>query len=172
VAAACEAEARIDKESRMSDESMVRCSVTTTIDRLPSDVFEAVADVTRIGDRSPECVACSWIDGAIGPQVGAKFSGDNHAKIGPVTLKKWTTESEVTKCEDGRVFEFVSEGYTKWRYELEEVGDSSTRVTESAEFPRAGGFKGFVYQTVLRRPATLRKGMETTLAALKAELEA
>jgi len=155
----------------MSDEARIRRSATININRPPADVFDAVADITRIGDRSPECVACRWVGGADGAVVGAKFSGDNEAKLGPVSLKKWTTDSEVTACEPGRVFEFVSEGYTTWRYEMEAVGESSTKVTESAEFAHGKGFKGFLYETVLRRPDSLRKGMEATLAALKAELE-
>jgi hypothetical protein len=30
-----------------------------------------------MGDLSPECVSCEWIDGATGPTVGARFRGRN-----------------------------------------------------------------------------------------------
>ena len=36
-------------------------------------------------------------------------SVDNEAKLGPITLKKWTTTSEITAYEPGEVFEFVTE---------------------------------------------------------------
>lgn len=156
----------------MTDTNKIERSSTITIKRPPEAVFRAVSDITRIGDRSPECIGCRWVDGADGPTVGAKFTGDNEAKLGPISLKKWTTTSEVTACDPGELFEFSTENYTTWRYRLEAVGDGSTRVTESAEFPHGEGLKGFLYETVLRRPDSLQKGMEATLAALKAELEA
>ena len=72
----------------MSDTSdPVTGSATTTIDAPIGDVFAAVTDVTRMGEWSPECVGCRWIDGAGGPAVGARFEGDNVARVGPITVK-------------------------------------------------------------------------------------
>jgi hypothetical protein len=87
-----------------------------------------------------------------------------------VTLKKWTTSSEVTACEPGAVFEFVAEGYTTWRYELTEH-DGVTTVTESFSFPQYDGWQKFVYSTLMRRDRSMVKGMEKTLARIKASLE-
>ncbi len=109
---------------------MVEGSASTVINRPPSEVFDAVADITRMGDWSPECVAGRWVDPATAPAVGAKFEGDNVVKVGPVTFKKWTTTSEITECTPNEVFEFVAEGYTTWRYEFEDR-DGATSVTES-----------------------------------------
>ncbi len=97
-----------------------------------------MTDISRMGEWSPECVACRWADGVGEPAVGATFNGDNVAKAGPVTLKKWTTTSEISAYEPNAVFEFVAEGYTTWRYEFEARNDS-TVVTESFSFapPRA-----------------------------------
>jgi len=156
----------------MSDDAKIERSATMTINRPAGEVFDAVSDITRIGDRSPECISCRWVDGADGPAVGAKFTGDNEAKLGPVSLKKWTTTSEVTACEPGRLFEFVTEGYTTWRYEMEPIDDGSTKVTESVSYPPGEGFQGFLYQKVLNRPRSIEKGMMATLGAVKAELEA
>ncbi|HUS43492.1 MAG TPA: SRPBCC family protein [Ilumatobacteraceae bacterium] len=145
-------------------------SASITIDRPAAEVFAAVSDVTRMGEWSPECVACRWADGDEGPAVGSKFSGDNVAKAGPITLKKWTTTSEITGFEPDAVFEFVAEGYSTWRYEFEDRG-GSTLVTESFSFPSPDGVQKFLYETVMRRSKSMVKGMEATLGRLKAALE-
>ncbi len=146
-------------------------SASITIDRPVAEVFTAVSDITRMGEWSPECVACRWADGVEGPAVGSKFSGDNVAKAGPVTLKKWTTTSEITACEPNTVFEFLAEGYSTWRYEFEDR-DGSTVVTESFSFPPPEGVQKFLYETVMRRSKSMVKGMDATLGRLKAALEA
>ena len=155
----------------MTGTTRIERSATITVNRPPEAVFEAVSDITRIGDRSPECLSCRWIDDATGAAVGAKFTGDNEAKLGPVSLKKWTTTSEVTASEPGKLFEFSTENYTTWRYEMEATGEGSTRVTESVSYPSGDGFRGFLYEKVLNRPNSIEKGMIATLASLKAEIE-
>ncbi len=146
-------------------------SAHITINRPASEVWAAIADVTRMGDWSPECIAGRWVGGATGPAVSAKFEGDNVAKVAGRTIKKWTTTSEVTACEPGTVFEFVAEGYTTWRYEFVPTSDTSTTVTESFDYT-AKGFMGVVYDRILFRPKTMTKGMNSTLARVKTTLEA
>jgi uncharacterized protein YndB with AHSA1/START domain len=154
----------------MSDDAAVQGSATTVIERPPAEVFAAISDITRMGEWSPECVAGRWVAPATGPEVGAVFEGDNVAALGPVTLKKWTTSSTVTAYDPGAVFEFVAEGYTTWRYDLAERNGATT-VTESFSFPPYGGWQRFVYSTLMRRDRSMVKGMEQTLARIKASLE-
>ncbi len=78
-------------------------------------------------------VATRWVGGATGPAVGAKVEGGNRVAVFGVSLKQWTTTSEVTACLPGQVFEFVTEGCTTWRYRLQPSG-SGTVVTESYEY--------------------------------------
>jgi uncharacterized protein YndB with AHSA1/START domain len=144
-------------------------TASITIDRPPAQVWAAIADITRMGEWSPECIAGRWVGGADGPAVGARFEGDNVAKIAGRTVKKWTTTSEVTACEPGACFEFVAEGYTTWRYTLEASG-TGTKVTESFDY-EAKGFQGFVYDKLLSRPRMMTKGMHGTLQRVKAVLE-
>jgi len=154
-----------------SEESIVvQGSVSVVVDRSPDVVFAAISDITRTGEWSPECVAGRWVGGATGPAGGAKFEGDNKAVVAGITLKKWTTTSEVTACVPGEVFEFVAEGYTTWRYELEPAG-AGTKLTESYRYTSETGTKKFLYETVLRRPAAMNKGMQQTLNRIKASLE-
>ncbi len=150
---------------------MTTGSASVVIDRDPDTVFAAISDVTRTGEWSPECTSGRWTDGAAGPAVGAKFEGDNALTVAGITLKKWTTTSEVTAYEPGKVFEFVAEGYTTWRYGLEPAG-IATKVTESFSFHTASAAQRFIYETVLRRPSSLVKGMQQTLDRIKAHLEA
>ena len=149
---------------------MVQGSASVKIKRDPTVVFSAIADVTRMGEWSPECVAARWVGGATGPAVGAKFEGDNRVTMFGVALKRWTTTSEVTACGPGEVFEFVAEGYTTWRYRLEPSG-AGTKVTESYEYASQRGAQRFVYETLLRRPSAMVRGMQRTLERIKQSVE-
>jgi hypothetical protein len=145
-------------------------SATVVINRPVAEVFAAVSDIARMGEWSPECVACRWVDGVEGPEAGASFQGDNVAKFGPITAKRWTTTSEVTGYEPNVLFEFVAEGYTTWRYEFD-AADGSTTVTESFSFPPPTGVQKFLHETVLRRSKTMVKGMDATLKRIKQAVE-
>ena len=149
----------------------VRGSASVVVNRSPDVVFAAISDITRTGEWSPECLAGHWVDGATGPTVGAKFEGDNEAVVAGFTLKKWTTTSVVTACVPGEVFEFVAEVYTTWRYQLEPTG-TGTKVTETYSYPSQTGMKKFLYETVMRRPAVMTRGMQQTLNRIKTSLEA
>jgi Polyketide cyclase / dehydrase and lipid transport len=148
----------------------VQGSASVEINRDPAAVFSAIADVTRMGEWSPECVAARWVGDATGPVVGAEFEGDNCVALFGVTVKQWTTTSEVTACVPGEVFEFVAEGYTTWRYRLEPRG-TGTKVTESYEYTSQRGVRRFVYEMLLRRPTAMVNGMERTLERIKRSVE-
>lgn len=156
----------------MTDEPTepVTGSATTTISAPISDVYAAVTDVTRMGEWSPECVACRWVGGATGPAVGAKFEGDNVAALGPVTLKRWTTTSEVVEAQPNSSFEFLAEGYSTWRYEFAER-DGATIVTESFSHPPYVGWQKWVYGRLANRQKAMTKGMHATLDRIKQSVE-
>jgi hypothetical protein len=144
-------------------------SASVVIARTPSDAWAAIADITRMGEWSPECTAARWVGDATGPATGATFEGDNEVKIAGRSIKRWTTTSEVTACEPGVVFEFIAEGYTTWRYDFATEG-AGTRVAESFSY-ESRGFQGFLYTKVLRREAGMTKGMRATLQRVKLTLE-
>ena len=98
----------------------------------PEKVFQLVSDVTRMGEWSPECRRCEWLDGITAPALGARFKGHNRRG-----WFKWTTTSTVTEFEAERVFAFevVPLGrrvQTRWRYELQLI-NSGTLLSESFE---------------------------------------
>ncbi len=144
-------------------------AATITIARPPTEVWATIADITRMGEWSPECTGGRWLAPATGPELGARFEGDNVATLAGRTLKQWTTTSSVTACDPGVVFAFLVEDTTTWTYSLRPEGDG-THVTETFEYVPSG-FQGFVYDTVLRRPKAMTKGMQRTLERIKAVLE-
>ena len=67
----------------------MRGSVTVHMAAPAGRVWDLVADITRIGEFSPETFEAEWLDGAEGPGAGARFRG--HVRRngrGPVY---WTT---------------------------------------------------------------------------------
>ena len=51
--------------------------VTRVIAAPPEVVYDLISDITRMPDYSTENVAGTWLDGATGPVVGARFQGKN-----------------------------------------------------------------------------------------------
>src|SRR5580765_1869837 len=93
-----------------------RSRASTEINASPESVWALVADITRMGEWSPETVHAEWDAGCNSPTVGAAFFGTNKAGT-----FEWTVPAEITACEPGKVFEFVAprgnDIVTRWRYE-------------------------------------------------------
>jgi Polyketide cyclase / dehydrase and lipid transport len=147
--------------------------VATNIDVSPEVLYDLVSDVRRMGEWSPECRRCEWIDGATGPAVGARFKGSNaHG------LARWSTTTKVVAAESGREFAFVTghlgRDMTKWSYRFEPASNG-TVVTESFEMLRDVPWYfrlGDRYlMGVKDRRADLEKNMAETLQRLKVASE-
>lgn len=134
----------------------------------PEQVWALVADVTRMGEWSPECVRAEWRGGATGPAPGARFHGYNK-----IATYEWDVPCVVVECEPGRRFSFrvppSDPNGTVWTYDFEPAPDGGTRVTESFHAPflnipgSPSNFAG--------RYEMLVAGMEQTLTNLKAAAE-
>jgi hypothetical protein len=140
----------------------------------PQAVYDVVSDVTRTPDYSPEIRRCTWLDGATGPAVGARFAAVNKVGPGPA----WTNKPVVTVADPPREFAFARTeklaGTLEWRYRFEPEGEG-TRVIESYEVTRPISRVGwFVIGTLYRhknRRAMLREGMALSLERLRALVE-
>jgi uncharacterized protein YndB with AHSA1/START domain len=150
-------------------------SVSTDIAAPPERVYELVADITQMGEWSPECYQCTWAKGATGPAVGARFKAKNKGGRGP----SWFNTPKVTVADPGRAFAFNRSGpgvgsYT-WRYELEPIA-TGTRLTESFEAEKPLGpvmtWITTKWTGSADRDADLHEGMLTTIARIKAAAEA
>jgi Polyketide cyclase / dehydrase and lipid transport len=113
-------------------------SVEVVVPGAPEAVYAVVSDVTRIGERSPECHAAHWLPGAPPGTVGALFRG--HNRVG--RFGRWTRRCEVVAAEPGRTFAFRTvperdgrRDSTIWRYDLE-AASGGTRVRHSYEITR------------------------------------
>lgn len=145
--------------------------VSREIKAPPEVVWHAIADVTRMGEWSPECHTCTWADGVTEAAVGARFTG--HNRNGD---KEWVTEAEVTKCVPGEVFAFDGVfgdlRFSSWTYRIEPT-DDGCRVTETWDDGRPEQVIGITKSIsgVEDRASHNRKGMEETLARLAAAVE-
>jgi hypothetical protein len=156
-------------------QTLDRDEVSTLVAASPEDVYALVADVTRTPEFSPEVVSCTWLDGATGPAVGARFEAVNRSEAG----KTWKNRPVVTAADPGREFAFRRTepfaGSIAWRYRFEPV-EQGTRVVESYEVERPVTRLGwFVIEKVFRggdRREALRAGMRTSLERLRVAAEA
>jgi hypothetical protein len=138
----------------------------------PADrIWALVSDVTRIGEFSPETFEASWVDGAAGPEVGARFRG--HVKRNGKGPVYWTT-CTVIACEVGREFAFeVGSGgkpLNTWRYVLAPAG-TGTDVTESFQLSPLPLLRLYWLLLGWTRGRTNARGMRATLERMKAVAE-
>jgi hypothetical protein len=146
-------------------------SVSVAVDAPAETIYDLVAEITRMGDWSPETARVEWIDGADGPTVGARFVGHNIS--GPFHLMKWSRQGTVLAADRGREFTFATEEGgregTVWSYRFE-AADGGTRVTESYRVDWIPLWARIV-DVPTNRAKQLREGMRHTLGQLKTAAE-
>jgi hypothetical protein len=166
------------------DVSAYRHRETITIERPADEIYDLLADVSKMGSWSPVCTGGRYDEG------GEWFTGTN--AIGDTT---WETRCRVVAAERGKEFAFVNHGaagrheMVRWGFELvpSTGGDGSgsgggarTEVTQSWEVLPAYE-TGFAEEEdpgmTLEQRLDLMKvfalqGMPETLANIKAEAEA
>lgn len=100
-------------------------AVSRVVAAPPERVWSLVSDVTRIGDWGGECVAAQWEGSTGGPEVGARFRGQQ-VREG----RGWETSSVVTEAEPGVSFGWAVgdpvNASATWRYELAPDGSGGT----------------------------------------------
>jgi hypothetical protein len=144
------------------------------VDAPPDVIYDLVADVTRMGEWSPECVGCDWIDGASGAVRGARFRGRNRHR-----LARWSTKPRVVTANRPEEFTFVAgdafgRDLTIWTYRIA-AADSGTEVTES--FALLRDIPWYIrawrrsFMGVTDRQADLEANMRSTLSKIKVAAE-
>lgn len=148
-----------------------RIEISRDIAASPEAVYDAIADVTRMGEWSEECHSCEWHDGVDGPAVGATFDGHNrHGE------HEWTTQGTVIEAERGRAFAFECRmydfHYATWGYRIEPI-EGGSRVTEWSDDLRPESVLEASAQIsgVHDRGERNRQTMSGTLERLAAALE-
>ena len=151
----------------------MRDEVTVSMAASPEAVWALVADVTRIGEFSPETFEAEWLGKAKtnGPGVGAHFRG--HVNRNQKGVIYWTL-CKVVEYDEPHVFRFavMVRGYPVniWGYRITPTA-TGCDVTESFELNNniilrlywtiAGKFRG----------RTNVNGMRETLERIKAVVE-
>ena len=158
----------------MTNELRATCDIGASAET----VYDLVANLTRMGEWSPENTGGEWLDGATEPAVGARFKGRNKRKAG------WSTTAVVTEAERGRALAFAvgrnapHEPDTRWRYTFAALPQGGCTVTETCEIVKQPGWVGRRLNKLAtglswsERPADLVTGMEQTLRCLKTTAEA
>jgi uncharacterized protein YndB with AHSA1/START domain len=158
------------------DLSKYRHTETITIDRPAEEIYDLVADVSKMGQWSPVCTG-----GEYDTDDPTWFTG--HNAIGDFN---WSTRCEVVAAERGRAFAFINHGtdgkskLVRWGFQLEPAG-GSTRVTQTWEvLPEYENFVRSDKQDATDADVAARidgmqgmalTGMPETLAKLKAQAE-
>lgn len=148
--------------------------VTESIDvqASPEAVYDMVADVSRMGEWSPEATGARRADGVL--QEGDKFIGLN--RRGPV---QWFTQCTVRVARPGKRFEFdVDFGplpVSRWIYDFTPNGDGCT--VQETWIDRREGLRGQAVKAAGQllipgnRPEHNRANMVETLRRLKRAAE-
>ncbi|HVT65860.1 MAG TPA: SRPBCC family protein [Mycobacteriales bacterium] len=146
--------------------------VSTEIHADAQKLYDLVAELTEMGNWSPENTGGRWIGGATGPAVGAKFRGSNRSG-----WRRWSTTVQVTEADRGKRFSFrvtfAAVPIADWAYDFKDTG-TATVVTETWTDLRPWWMeKGSApVMGVWNRPEHNRANMEATLEALKRGAEA
>ena len=136
----------------------------------PERLWEMLADVTRMGEWSPECIRCEWLDGATGPAVGVRFQGWNRLPF----VGTWRSTSTIVTCVPGRALAWVvgkdpADPNTRWEYDLSPIG-FGTELTERYEMLREPWIV-LAYYRLVGRSGRLAHSMDETLQRLKDHAE-
>ncbi len=143
-----------------------------TIEAPPERVYALLADVTRMGEWSPECVRCQWIGPHRHAEVGARFRGTSRNG-----WHRWSTVSTVAAATPGRTFAFDVTYFrlpvATWRYDLCSDDRGGTRLAESVEDRRGRLIHAFSPLITGSSDRSRRNAetMRTTLERLKAAAE-
>ena len=148
-----------------------RIEITRDIAASPEAVYDAISDVTRMGEWSEECYACDWRPGSDAAKVGAMFDG--HNRNGE---HEWTTQCTIIAADRGRAFAFECSLYdfhfSTWGYDLEATA-TGCRVTEWSEDFRPESALEYSARVsgIDDRPERNRQTISGTLERLAAALE-
>lgn len=153
----------------MSDST---ATASITIDASPQAVYDLIADVSRMGEWSPEATGTFGEPRAL--RAGDKFWGTNRKGF-----VRWFTRCNVRTADPGKRFEFdVDMGpspISRWTYELRQT-DDGCEVTETWQDRRFGPLAApvkWVGRAIIPGSRTdhNQRNIETTLQRLKSAAE-
>lgn len=154
----------------MSDAAARELRAETTIEAPPAQVWEALTDLRRMSEWSPETVTMKALKPG-GLKVGQQYLGINRRKA-----VVWPSRSVVATLEPGKVLAWDTKSSgARWIYELSADG-AGTRVVHRRPVPKKLTALGKVFAGALLggtdgHADELEAGMAQTLQRLKAAVE-
>jgi uncharacterized protein YndB with AHSA1/START domain len=149
----------------------------------PELVWDLVADVTRVGEWSPECAGATWLEEPGRPQTGARFTGHNRFPDG----FEYEVTCVVTEADRPRAFAWavlddsgdLARPSSSWRYRIDPLPGGGSRVRQRfTHGPGASYLRVIVAEApdlaagiIAARRDELRANMSATLHAMKAAVE-
>ena len=149
----------------------------------PSElVWDLVADVTRVGEWSPECIGAAWLADPGRPESGARFTGHNRLSNG----LEYEVTCVVTEADRPRAFGWVvlddsgdpARPSSSWRYRIDPLPGGSRVRQRFTHGPGASYLRAAAAQApdraaeiIAARRDGLRANMTATLRAMKAAAE-
>ncbi len=149
----------------------------------PEPVWDLVADVTRVGGWSPECIRAAWLGEPARPEPGARFTGHNRFPNG----FEYEVTCVVTEADRPRAFAWVvlddsgdpARPSSWWRYRIDPLPGGGSRIRQrfthgsGASYLRAVAAKApdQAAEIIAARRDGLRANMRATLRAMKAAAE-
>ena len=149
----------------------------------PELVWDLVADVTRVGEWSPECIRAAWLGEPGGPQPGARFTGRNRSPGG----FEYEVTCVVTEADRPRAFAWVvlddsgdpARPSSWWRYRIDPLPGGGSRIWQRfTHGPGVSYLRAVAAQApdraaeiIAARLDGLRANMIATLGAMKAVAE-
>jgi hypothetical protein len=123
-------------------------TVAVTVDADIEEVWDAVRDVTRVGEWSHECTGAAWLGESTSAKPGARFRGRNRAGV-----FRWGRVCEIVSAQP---YELVwvtvptalYPDSSEWRIALEKV-DGGTRITQGFRVVRAPKLLAVLYAFVI-----------------------
>jgi uncharacterized protein YndB with AHSA1/START domain len=161
----------------MSTSELPAIEVEIFIEAPPQRVWELVTDIVLVGEWSPEYDGGTWLDGATGAVVGARFSGRNHRRD-----REWETTSTVIEAEPGKSFAWAvgdpDNAAATWGFALT-AEENGTRVRQHVQLgPGPSGITRRIAElpdrkeeVIAARTAEHLRNMQATLAGLKSAAE-
>ena len=142
------------------------------IDAPPERLYDMVADLSRMGEWSPENRGGKWVGGAAGAAEGARFKARNRRG-----WRRWSTVAHIVTANPPKEVAWESRAFglkiALWRYRFEPNSNGGTTVTESTE-DRRGSIMNVVGPAatgVRDREGQNKKNMRATLEQLKKAAE-
>ena len=146
-------------------------TVAREIAASPNEVWDLIIDLPNMGRWSPENNGGKWIKGSTGPELGAKFSGENSWEG-----KSWKAPVTITEFDAPRRFAFEMRvrpiGGADWSFDIEPTPEgckvTQTWVDQRTKIMEVVGGK---ISGVPDRALHTGMSMETTLENLAKESE-